>query len=233
LEIVRKRINISVPKLFEFFSFFRYGNYHLKVRTLATCCGVFGGPQPHHCFNNVVNCNVCVIQMNSVDMLDKISLSSSEADSGVSSDVSLPPCSDVSLPPRSSHGSGPVSSSSSLTTLLVPERRLVSRGASVGLRCPMCSLWVDVDHGSVESLTRNHALERVLIKYDLSRRVFDGQGAAVKQCVLSYNCQLCPDTESIVLTSGSDMTAVRATVGCQQCRVLYCDACRQRCVYLI
>ncbi|KAG5277468.1 hypothetical protein AALO_G00117970 [Alosa alosa] len=79
---------------------------------------------------------------------------------------------------------------------------LVHRHCSI--TCPLCHRSVSLDERGLRGFPRNRLLEAIVARYQQNR------AAAVK-------CQLC------------DRNPVDATVMCEQCDVLYCTPCQQRC----
>ena len=77
--------------------------------------------------------------------------------------------------------------------------------SALSLACPICHKVVYFDENGAHNLPKYRAMQSIVDKYGETRN-------------LSLKCQLC-ETEP----------AEDATAMCEQCEVLYCDACRENC----
>ncbi|XP_043270029.1 E3 ubiquitin-protein ligase TRIM9 isoform X1 [Venturia canescens] len=77
-------------------------------------------------------------------------------------------------------------------------------GGTLCLSCPVCHKNVYFDEGGAHNLPKYRAMQRIVEKYQEARNV-------------RMQCQMC---------EGEPREAI---VACEQCEVLYCDACRESC----
>ena len=77
-------------------------------------------------------------------------------------------------------------------------------GGTLCLSCPVCQKTVYFDEGGAHNLPKYWAMQHIVDKYQESRNA-------------RLQCQMCEGEPR------------DATVACEQCEVLYCDACRESC----
>lgn len=77
-------------------------------------------------------------------------------------------------------------------------------GGTLCLSCPVCQKTVYFDEGGAHNLPKYRAMHRIIEKYLESKNI-------------KLQCQMC------------EKEPKDATVACEQCEVLYCDACREAC----
>ncbi|PBC29951.1 Tripartite motif-containing protein [Apis cerana cerana] len=77
-------------------------------------------------------------------------------------------------------------------------------GGTLCLSCPVCQKTVYFDEGGAHNLPKYRAMQHIVEKYQESRNT-------------RLQCQMC------------EAEPRDATVACEQCEVLYCDACRESC----
>ncbi|KAI4500607.1 hypothetical protein M0802_004199 [Mischocyttarus mexicanus] len=77
-------------------------------------------------------------------------------------------------------------------------------GGTLCLSCPVCRKTVYFDEGGAHNLPKYRAMQRIVEKYQESKNA-------------RMQCQMC---------EGEPREAI---VACEQCEVLYCDACRESC----
>lgn len=77
-------------------------------------------------------------------------------------------------------------------------------GGTLCLSCPVCQKTVYFDEGGAHNLPKYRAMQRIIEKYLESKNI-------------KLQCQMCENEPK------------DATVACEQCEVLYCDACREAC----
>lgn len=136
-------------------------------------------------------------------LLNRHSPSSSSSSSSSISSSSRP--SSLLLPPAL-----PEISSSFLST--TPTRHSTSKAYATCLQCPACSKTIYMDMTGVKSLPNNHLLADIVNRYrgEKSSEQQQQQQQAPK-------CQLCRPSEERTITRI-----------CEQCRIGYCDQCREQ-----
>ncbi|KAI1302354.1 E3 ubiquitin-protein ligase TRIM9 [Halotydeus destructor] len=87
--------------------------------------------------------------------------------------------------------------------VLFPALQVDTSLISFTITCPVCSKQVHMDSDGAHSLPRCRTIEHIIDRYFESKNI--------------VHCQLC------------EGQPVKATVQCEQCQILYCESCRDRC----
>ena len=160
--------------------------------------------------------------------LDKLSFTS-DNDSGVILNRHSPSSSSSSTSSSSSSSSSSISSSSRPSSLLLPpalpeissssylpptptRRSTSTKSYSTCLQCPVCSKLIYMDLSGIKSLPKNRLLAEIVHRYH-GEKSSDQQ----QQQQQAPKCQLCRPSEERSITRI-----------CEQCRIGYCDQCREQ-----